>query len=95
MLMSKPTILFFLSVPLSLASTILHNRQNGETFRTSNAYPSTEDVTSIISQVRGEGGDCKNTNGTGYGIFWHTIDDGQSLDDHFSKKCGIPPKYMA
>lgn len=67
MFITKPVIMLLLSGHLSLASTVPHIRQNGVTCQTSSASPSTEDVTSVINQVRGQGGDCPNTNGAGSG----------------------------
>lgn len=84
MFISKPIVVVLLSgLNLSLASAILHDRQNGVTCQTSDASPTTADVTSVINQVRGKGGDCKNTNGAGSGKSLRIMDDRRSLDDHF------------
>lgn len=85
MLISKPTVVVLLSrLSLSLASAILQDRQNGVTCQTSDGSPTTADVTSVINQVRGQGGDCKNTNGAGSGKLRRIMDDRWSLNDHFS-----------
>ncbi|KAI1755918.1 hypothetical protein F4782DRAFT_538309 [Xylaria castorea] len=46
------------------AGPLLNSRQNGVTCQTSNASPSTSDVTLVINELKGKGGDdCSNTNG--------------------------------
>ena len=46
----------------TLASPILDARQNGVTCQTSIGSPFTGDVTAVINQLKGQGGDCTNTN---------------------------------
>lgn len=46
----------------TLASPILDERQNGVTCQTSAGSPLTGDVTAVINQLKGQGGDCSNTN---------------------------------
>ena len=46
----------------TLASPILDERQNGVTCQTSGGSPLTGDVTAVINQLNGKGGDCTNSN---------------------------------
>lgn len=53
--------------PVVLGSPILEIRQNGATCQTSGGSPFTADVTSVINQIRGQGGSCPQTNGEASG----------------------------
>ena len=48
-----------------LTSAALLPRQNGISCQTSDGSPTTDDVTAVINQLKGKGGDCTNGNGKG------------------------------
>lgn len=57
MYFTKATVLtLFTAIPLTLPSPILENRQKGVTCQTSSGSPITIDVTGVINQLRGKGG---------------------------------------
>ena len=58
------------ALPVILGSPILDTRQNGVTCQTSSGSPKTGDVTDVINQLKGQGGDCSNTNGEGSGTIF-------------------------
>ena len=69
MYLSKAIVVGIATIlPITLASPILEGRQNGVTCQTSSGSPLTGDVTSVINQLNGEGGnDCSNRNNAGSG----------------------------
>ena len=68
MYFTKATVLaLFTAIPLGLSSPILETRQNGVTCQTSSGSPLTTDVTDVINQLRGQGGNCPQTNGEASG----------------------------
>ena len=68
MYFTKATALaLFAALPLALTSPILETRQNGVTCQTSSGSPITADVTDVINQLRGQGGNCPQTNGEASG----------------------------
>ena len=69
---TKATVLALIAaVPLALSSPILETRQNGVTCQTSSGSPLTTDVTDVINQLRGQGGNCPQTNGEASGKPFH------------------------
>ena len=68
MYFTKATVIaLFTAIPLGLSSPILETRQNGVTCQTSSGSPLTTDVTDVINQLRGQGGNCPQTNGEASG----------------------------
>lgn len=68
MYFTKTTVLALVAaIPLALSSPILETRQNGVTCQTSSGSPLTPDVTDVINQLRGQGGNCPQTNGEASG----------------------------
>ena len=59
-----------LALPAVLGSPILDTRQNGVTCQTSSGSPKTGDVTAVINQLNGKGGNCPNTNDKASGKFF-------------------------
>ena len=71
MYFSKVTVLAVLAAsPLVLGSPIIQTRQNGVTCQTSSGSPLTDDVTAVINQLKGRGGNCDQTNDKGSGKSW-------------------------
>ena len=56
------------ALPVIMGSPALETRQNGVSCQTSSGSPTTEDVTAVINQLKGQGGDCSNGNDAGSGI---------------------------
>lgn len=61
------TLISAASFSIVFASPTLLTRQNGVTCQTSSGSPVTGDVTLVINEVRGLGGSCPQTNGSGSG----------------------------
>ena len=49
------------ALPVVHGSPILDTRQDGVTCQTSSGSPKTEDVTAVINQLKGQGGNFPNT----------------------------------
>ena len=75
MYFTKTTVLALLTaISLALSSPILETRQNGVTCQTSSGSPITTDVTDVINQLRGQGGNCPQTNGEASGkVLFHSL----------------------
>ena len=54
--------------PVTVGSSVLDARQNAVTCQTSDASPTTEDVTQLIGVINTQPGDCSNKNGKVSGI---------------------------
>ena len=79
MYFTKATVLALVAATsAALSSPILETRQNGVTCQTSSGSPTTDDVTDVINQLRGQGGNCPQTNGEASGKPSHFI----SLSPH-------------
>ena len=61
------TLTLAAAFPLTLGSPLLETRQNGVTCQTSDGSPKTGDVTDVINQLRGRGGNCPQKNGEASG----------------------------
>ena len=74
MYLFKATSLALLAAsPVVFGSPLLEIRQNGVTCQTSSGSPLTDDVTNVINELNGRGGNCNQTNGEASGKSWISL----------------------
>jgi len=73
MYFSKISAVALMSTAAVWASPVLDTRQNGLSCQTSSDSPDTTDVTSVINQVRGQGGICRQGNSQASSEIWDVL----------------------